>query len=279
MSKVSAEDVIRSLFDPNEIVHIRIFDDKKRGIFRGAKIAVEAGKYSTIVDQLKKHNSMDHGIFFVVNAGGDDDESITRINAQFVECDEKPMDEQIKQIEDFPLPPSMEIRTKRSLHTYWFIKDGDVNLFRPIQKALVEKFQGDPRCVNESRVMRLPGFNHCKGDPVEVECVLFHPERRYTQQDFLKLLPVKLETEKEEVKVSGTEKGLPLVLTGCDFMKHCEKDAATLSEHDWYAMVTNLACFEGGAEKIHELSKPYPKYSREETDEKIQHFLKSKRDL
>ena len=27
--------------------------------------------------------------------------------------------------------------------------------------------------------------------------------------------------------------------------RHCRDDAASLSEHDWYAMITNLAPFEG----------------------------------
>lgn len=275
MSKVTAEDVVRSLFDPGETVHLRIFDDKKTGTFTGMKMAVEAGKFSSIMDQLKKHNAMNRGIFFVVNAGGDNDKAINRVNAQFVECDDLPMDQQIKQADAFPLPPSMEIRTRRSLHTYWFIKDGDVGEFRSIQKALVEKFHGDPMCVNESRVMRLPGFNHCKEDPIEVECISFHPERRYTQEELMKALPVKQETKPEKPKATGTENGLALVLAGCDFMKHCKADAATLPEHDWYAMLTNLACFEEGDKKIHELSAPYPKYSKDETDAKIQHFLKS----
>lgn len=110
MSRVSAEDVVRSLFNPGEIVHLRIFDDKKTGTFAGMKIAIEAGKLPTVMDQLKKHNAMNRGIFFVVNAGGDDDKSITRINAQFVECDDLPMEEQIRQAEAFPLPPPMEIK-------------------------------------------------------------------------------------------------------------------------------------------------------------------------
>lgn len=275
MTKITAEDIVRSLFEPTETVNIRIFDDRKTGTFTGLKLAVEAGKFPTIEKELYKHNSQNRGIFFVVNAGGNDDKSITRINAQFVECDDLSIEDQLKQIDAFALPPSMEIRTRKSVHTYWFIKDGKVDLFRPIQKALVEKFHGDPACVNESRVMRLPGFNHCKGDPIEVECILFHPERRYTQEELMKHLPVKAETTEETASLEGKEKGLSLVLAGCSFMQHCHDDAASLSEHDWYAMMTNLAGFEGGAAMIHKLSAPYPKYSHEETDAKIQHFLSS----
>jgi len=40
-------------------------------------------------------------------------------------------------------------------------------------------------------------------------------------------------------------------------------------------MITNLAVFEGGADAIHKLSKPYPKYSEKATQAKIDHFHKS----
>ena len=40
-------------------------------------------------------------------------------------------------------------------------------------------------------------------------------------------------------------------------------------------MISNLAVFDGGTEKIHEISKPYPGYDANETQKKINHFLDS----
>ena len=202
---VSAKDVINSLFNPNDIVNLRVFDDKKTGVFSGAKLSVEAGKFVTIEETLKNHNEQNRGIFFVVNYGGHDDGSITRINAQFVEVDELSFEEQQKQIDAFPLPPSMVIKTQKSLHTYWFVLDAKVEQFREIQKQLVVYFHGDPMCVNESRVMRLPGFYHCKKDPVMVECISFHPERKYTQEQLSEVLPHSEEAKPVERK-KGSEK-------------------------------------------------------------------------
>lgn len=51
------------------------------------------------------------------------------------------------------------------------------------------QFGGDPACINESRVFRLPGFYHCKAEPVMVECVKFNPELRYTQAELEAHLP------------------------------------------------------------------------------------------
>lgn len=273
---IPIEEFLRPFFDPGETVCLRVFDDRKTGAFKGAKLECAAGKISSMVDTLKKHNEHNRGIYFVINYGGHEDTDIIRINAQFVECDDLTLEEQLARIEAFPLPPSLIVRTKKSLHTYWLMKEAKVEDFRRVQKRLVAQFNGDPTCVNESRVFRLPGFYHCKADPVMVECIKFNPELRYTQSELEAVLP-KVPNE-PVVKVpapKGTRRGLTLVGKRCLFMLHCKDNAKTLPEHDWYAMISNLAVFEGGESAIHALSKPYPGYKRAETQEKINHFLES----
>ena len=134
--EVTATDIINSLYHPTDILHLRVFDDKKRGIFTGQKLSVEAGKFVTIEKMLRDHNEQGHGIFLVVNSGGQLDKEINRINAQFVESDSLSFEEMQARIDGFPMPPSMIIKTRKSLHTYWFVKDAEVARFRPIQKAL-----------------------------------------------------------------------------------------------------------------------------------------------
>ena len=115
---VTVTDVLGSLFNPTDTVCFRVFDDKKGGVFQGSKLSCECGKYKSIEETLKNHNAMYRGIFFVVNYGGQDDDSITRINAQFVEMDNDSFDEQQKKIDAFPLPPSMIMKTQKSYHVY-----------------------------------------------------------------------------------------------------------------------------------------------------------------
>ncbi|MBS3969647.1 MAG: DUF927 domain-containing protein [Clostridia bacterium] len=64
-----------------------------------------------------------------------------------------------------------------------------------------------------------------------------------------------------------------LILENCYFIKHCQEQPATLSEPEWYAMISNVARGEGGRELANELSKPYPGYCQKETDKKIEHAL------
>lgn len=271
--KIQAEDVIGALFNPAEEVCLRVFADRKGDPFTGQKYSGEAAKFTDCIETLKEHNKHNRGIFYVVNYGSHNDADITRINAQFVEMDEGTFEEQQAKIDAFGLPPSMVIKTRKSLHTYWFVTDAKVEKFRGIQKGLVKHFGGDPICVNESRVMRLPGFMHCKQEPVEVECICFHPERKYTQEKLVELLPA-VEDEVTTLR-QGTEKGLNIVLHECDFIKHCKDEAVTLSEHDWYAMISNLSVFSGGADVIHQYSTSYPEYSEAVTNKKINHFLES----
>lgn len=64
------------------------------------------------------------------------------------------------------------------------------------------------------------------------------------------------------------------ILTSCDFLIHCTNNAETLSEPEWFSMVTILAQIENSDSIIHEISKPYPKYSYEETQKKIENARK-----
>jgi hypothetical protein len=71
----------------------------------------------------------------------------------------------------------------------------------------------------------------------------------------------------------GPAGNLTPVLAHCRFLQHCRDHAVDLPEPWWWAMIGNFARLEGGREAIHALSAPYPKYSQEETEQKIEHAL------
>lgn len=433
-------------------INIRIFSDKKGIGFKGKNLSFNMKDFQSKSKILMAHNEANRGIFFVVNSGGNSDRKINKINAQFFECDTLSLEEQLENISKFPLEPSIIVQTKKSLHVYFLIKNGKVEKFRDIQKKLAKHFNGDGSCINESRVMRVPGFYHCKEEPVRVKCIKFNPNLFYTQDDLERELSYsesefivnddnyirKEETNKEEKNLSRgdlerldhtrnlnkedlkwleptrnlnegklekvepesnlskgnlerreytrslneenlgesectrgllseisdigienngenlesyisnyhsdlqestllnkenisdnyrksisekkikdrnnkskeqvlyeseenlhirsednisknnqlnientvdeelkSENGLEVVCFKCDFIKHCKKNSKTLSEPLWHGMITNLAIFNGGTYRIHELSKGYKTYSEKETEEKISNFLKS----
>ncbi|MDU3019408.1 MAG: phage/plasmid primase, P4 family [Clostridium perfringens] len=405
-------------------INIRIFSDKKGTGFKGKNLSFNIKDFQSKSKVLMAHNEANRGIFFVVNSGGNSDRKINKINAQFFECDTLSLEEQLENISKFPLEPSIIVQTKKSLHVYFLIKNGKVEKFRDIQKKLAKHFNGDGSCINESRVMRVPGFYHCKEEPVRVKCIKFNQNLFYTQEDLEGELSYsenklivnddnhirKEETNKAESNLSRgnlerldhtrnlnkenlkwleptsslneenlgesectrgllseisdigiennsknlesyisnyhsdlqestllnkenisenyrksisekksegrnnkskeqvlceseenlhsmsednisknnqlnikntvdeevkSENGLEVVCFKCDFIKHCKKNSKTLSEPLWHGMITNLAIFNGGTYRIHELSKGYKTYSEKETEEKISNFLKS----
>lgn len=274
---VPVSEFLRPFFNPSDRICLRIFADRKEGIlFKGMKLETTLSGIDALLPTLHSHNAMNRGIYFVVNAGGHEDSEIERINAHFMECDDLSMEEQWAKIQAFPLPPSIVVRTRKSLHTYWLVHDASVKDFRRIQRELAEHFGGDRTCINESRVLRLPGFNHCKQEPIMVTCVKFNPELSYTQEQLEQHLPRLADTQAAPISPpQGKQAGLEAVLGRCAFMKHCRDNAATLSEHDWYSMITNLAVFDGGEKAIHEMSAKYPRYNAAETQQKIEHFLQS----
>lgn len=279
---ISAQEFLSAFAAPTEEVCLRIFSDRKGTAFTGTNLTQELKNFSQILEYLQKHNTDNRGIFFVVNHGGHSDSDIKRINAQFVEMDNDTHEEQLARIQAFPLEPSLIVKTRKSLHCYWLMKKAAVAEFRHIQRQLVKQFDGDSACMNESRVLRLPQFYHCKEEPVMVSVIKFNPELRYSQQQLSELLPdIPREPQSNELPKStaakGKQKGLVLCGKQCHFLQHCKnkKNAVALSEPLWYAMITNLAVFEGGDEVIHALSKPHPDYDYGKTQAKIEHFHNS----
>lgn len=169
-------------------INIRIFSDKKGTGFKGKNLSFNIKDFQSKSKVLMAHNEANRGIFFVVNSGGNSDRKINKINAQFFECDTLSLEEQLENISKFPLEPSIIVQTKKSLHVYFLIKNGKVEKFRDIQKKLAKHFNGDGSCINESRVMRVPGFYHCKEEQVRVKCIKFNPNLFYTQEDLEKEL-------------------------------------------------------------------------------------------
>jgi hypothetical protein len=180
--------------DEREPICLRAFAPKKApnkdSRFTAQK--VEVTRYALATDttlqaRLKELNKT-RGLYFVVNAGGDEDKDITRFNAWFAEDDTRSIEEQHRILNAAPLPPSIRAVTRKSVHAYWLKKDDCIEEeWRDMQTRLIAYFRGDEKIKNPSRVMRLPFFNHVHYDKEtdalsykSVELVEFEPERKYT---------------------------------------------------------------------------------------------------
>ena len=103
---ISPAEFLGAFFNPDETICIRVFSDKSGSAFSGQKLECKQGRFDSFVETLHKHNAQDRGIYFVINFGGHEDSEIKRVNAQFMECDDLPLDDQLAKIQAFPLEPS-----------------------------------------------------------------------------------------------------------------------------------------------------------------------------
>lgn len=200
---VSTEDFIKAFgYSGADNVYCRTFDDSPaKDKSKAANRQAPARSFASMLPELHRLNADRRGIFFAVNGGNTDTETrtINKCRAQFMEIDSLPLEEQLQKIKQFALEPSIIVRTRKSLHTYWLLSEGSIKNFRKVQLQLVAHFGSDPALQNESRVMRLPGFNHCKGEPVPVQVIKFDPGITYTQQELADLLPPPAKPERTEL--------------------------------------------------------------------------------
>ena len=175
-------------YSEKDTLYLRRFHDKDKSQ-HPCNMSCELGQIDALAQNMKSFNENGYGIFFVVNGGGHDDKSVKTARAQFIDMDDFSFEEQWERVNNFPLEPSIIIKTKKSLHCYWLLDNGNVNQFEDVQKRLIQHFGSDSTIKNKSRVMRLYGFMHQKSEPVMVELIKFEPSIKYTQQQLLEVLP------------------------------------------------------------------------------------------
>lgn len=180
---------------------------RKKGVTR-AKIAGNPATQRDLL-ALNAHN----GLYFSPNSGGDCEAAIVggeetkdgkvvavhppgRFNACFAEIDDLPIEEQHRLLDSCPLPPSIRVETRKSVHAYWPLagdNPGDQAQaeWRDVQRRLIAYFKSDRAIKDPSRVMRLPGFDHVSADGSRkpVRCVAFDPSRRFTLAELLAAFP------------------------------------------------------------------------------------------
>lgn len=203
--KISDDDFLKAFFpDIKETFHVRLFDDKKRDS-EARKYKTTRETFTSLASTLNTWNKEGYGIFFNPNGEAETDKEalhLGKCTCVFAEIDEGSFEEQLEKINDFPLRPSIIVRTQKSFHVYWLLKDGDIKRARKIKKMLCNWFHSDPVVVNESRVMRFPHFYHCKKEPVRVEIIHFEPSNTYTMDEIESVLPKPKEPSRPKATVS-----------------------------------------------------------------------------
>jgi len=274
-------------------IHILLIDRTGHAISK----FVSTEKIDSIPSLLKAYALSGYNVYFGVATSVNGDatkEGIIEILALWVDIDltdkngvELPEDkikEILQRLNDFSLKPSFVINSGGGLHVYWKLKTTilkkDIPFAETLLKRLASYFGGDRSSSDARHNLRIPGTFNIKPKykkPRRVTIEEFHPEREYDPGDFEAVLPEIEEPSHrpgEDQRQYGQERAERLnQIMQCEFLKHCDRDRVTLSEPEWYAMISILVREIGGPNLIHSLSKGYPKYSPKETDDKILHAL------
>jgi hypothetical protein len=118
------------------------------------------------LNEAERLNAKGYAIFWSVNTfkGARKKENLVSINSWAIETDAGSKAEQWEVIRS-GLVPSLIIETARGFHVYFYAKDATVENFHAIVwDRLVPFYRADDNAKDVSRILRVPGFYHCK-DP------------------------------------------------------------------------------------------------------------------
>jgi hypothetical protein len=177
-------------YNRDDAVYVRAFLSKEDPHY-GPNTGRKADKLNW--EQIEQWQAQGYGIYIVVNGGGHKDENVTHCRAIFCEFDDRPIEDQISFWQELGLPePSLQIATRKSVHTYWvFAEPLPVEQWRELQVALLAYTGSDQSLKNPSRVMRLAGAYHIKPGCPPVRCDIIHQsDKRYSHEDLRAAIPV-----------------------------------------------------------------------------------------
>lgn len=153
----------------------------------------------------------------------------------------------------------------------------DFDRIEAINRGIARKCHGDMVATDIARILRIPGTRNFKYQPPRPVALVYQYDGNEASLDSLSVyedLGAMVEMPADYRSSLRTEE-IERCMDRCVFLQWCAATAKTLPEPAWYAMISNLCGFRGSPGFIHDMSKPYPKYSRSETDRKILQALQN----
>jgi hypothetical protein len=164
----------------------QIFHDKKASEMKAKSLS---GSFSELEQDLRSYNIQGYAICVQVNGSEQrKGNRLERVRWHYADFDN------VDQIPELPFEPHMIVKTKRGFHVYWRIEISDnLNLWDRVQKALVCFIGADSGVSSMNQVLRVPGFDHHKGEPYTVSIYSWDATQRdYTDSELAKILNVPL---------------------------------------------------------------------------------------
>jgi hypothetical protein len=139
---------------------IQTFDDRGDN-----KRLIRVIHFDKLTETMERHlrnmNTDGAGIYMSINetdGNGRCAANVKRVRAVYADLDGAPLAPTLE------YHPSLIVESSPGrYHPYWFTSDTPLNGFAALQKNIIRIFKSDPAVHDLSRVLRVPGFYHCKG--------------------------------------------------------------------------------------------------------------------
>jgi hypothetical protein len=212
----SAETFLNALGD--EYHTFQVFSDKKGDKPHISKVI--SGTLKEAQSQLFGLNKLGVGIYVTINktdGRGRKTENITKVRALFADLDGSPLAPILKAK---PEPHMIIKSSKGKYHAYWLVDDCPLDKFSMYQKAIAKKFDSDPKVCDLPRVMRLPGFYHCKGNPYPTTIKYHNHHSPYFLKEIEEGLGLELKEDKKANIKSSSSTSKSTNKTSADSIKN-----------------------------------------------------------
>lgn len=163
----------------------RVINDRDKGE-QGINLR---GSLATLANTLVDYNNRGYGIFMTVNAmkptGARTLENVDFIRAHVVDVDDVlSAQDSYQRAVNSPVPPHFAVQSSQGkFHLYWLVQPYQGNdFYTEQQRKLAQLYNGDSNVIDATRVLRVPGFMHCKSEPQLVTCWAVNNSPRYTSQ-------------------------------------------------------------------------------------------------
>jgi hypothetical protein len=162
----------------------RTFDDDKARNDKENLLRTFYGTLAKHAIRLQQLNDKGAGVFVTINetdGKGRNADHIVRIRAAFADLDGAPLEPVMRAL---LLPHIVVESSPGKFHVYWRAEGMAPEDFKPVQKAVAERFHSDPAVHDLPRVMRLPGFFHRKREPFLIRITYTNDSPPYPATNF-----------------------------------------------------------------------------------------------
>jgi hypothetical protein len=191
-ARAQIQEFSAALYEAADIVEIRRLKDgeQPRNTFH------DAGELAALAESLAEDNAEGWNIHISVNPrkghGERGDDGVLLARCVFADFDHMIAAEAHTRWRAAGLPePTFTVESGHGAHIYELLEDptGDLQAWRNLQLDLADLLKSDGQATNPERLMRLPGFNNVKAEPVPCQIVNANPAGRISFAELRAIVP------------------------------------------------------------------------------------------